>query len=99
MLAHGSLIKTPADPAWFVDTSFLDTIAKRSPFLGAEDRHRADPHVEPNSSNLDRNAPQNQEYLQTIKRAVSDALLAKPRDRKDARGIGGPRLGRTYRCH
>jgi NitT/TauT family transport system substrate-binding protein len=32
VLAYGSVIKNPADPARFVDTSFLDQLAKRSPF-------------------------------------------------------------------
>ena len=32
VLAYGSVIKNPADPARFVDSSFLDAIAKRSPF-------------------------------------------------------------------
>jgi NitT/TauT family transport system substrate-binding protein len=32
ILAYGSLIKNPADPARFVDTVALDLVAKRSPF-------------------------------------------------------------------
>src|SRR5262245_47010039 len=32
VLPYGAVIKNPADPARFVDTSFLDVIAKRSPF-------------------------------------------------------------------
>jgi NitT/TauT family transport system substrate-binding protein len=87
VLAYGSVIKNPADPARFVDTSFLDAIAKRSPFAeqkiaiapirtSTQAALEGDPLLskdirfffEPNSSNLDRNAPQNQEYLQTIKR-------------------------------
>jgi NitT/TauT family transport system substrate-binding protein len=87
VLAYGSVIKNPADPARFVDTSFLDAIAKRSPFseqkiaiapirTSTQAALEGDPLLskdirfffEPNSSNLDRNAPQNQEYLQTIKR-------------------------------
>ena len=32
ILAYGSLIRNPADPARFVDTAALDTVAKRSPF-------------------------------------------------------------------
>ena len=32
VLSYGSVIKNPADPARFVDTSFLDGLAKRSPF-------------------------------------------------------------------
>jgi NitT/TauT family transport system substrate-binding protein len=87
VLAYGSVIKNPVDPARFVDTSFLDAIAKRSPFseqkiaiapirTSTQAALEGDPLLskdirfffEPNSSNLDRNAPQNQEYLQTIKR-------------------------------
>jgi NitT/TauT family transport system substrate-binding protein len=87
VLAYGSVIKNPADPSRFVDTSFLDAIAKRSPFseqkiaiapirTSTQAALEGDPLLskdirfffEPNSSNLDRNAPQNQEYLQTIKR-------------------------------
>jgi len=87
VLAYGSVIKNPTDPARFVDASFLDAIAKRSPFseqkiaiapirTSTQAALEGDPLLskdirfffEPNSSNLDRNAPQNQEYLQTIKR-------------------------------
>jgi NitT/TauT family transport system substrate-binding protein len=87
ILAYGSLIRNPADPSRFLDTSFLDTVAKRSPFseqkiaiapirTAAQSALEGDPLLskdirfffEPNSSNLDRAAPQNQEYLQTIKR-------------------------------
>jgi len=87
VLAYGSVIKNPADPARFVDTTFLDAIAKRSPFseqkiaiapirTSTQAALEGDPLLskdirfffEPNSSNLDRSAAQNQEYLQTIKR-------------------------------
>jgi NitT/TauT family transport system substrate-binding protein len=87
ILAYGSLIRNPADPSRFLDTSFLDLVAKRSPFseqkiaiapirTASQSALEGDPLLskdirfffEPNSSNLDRNAPQNQEYLQTIKR-------------------------------
>jgi len=87
VLAYGSVIKNPADPARFVDLSFLDAIAKRSPFseqkiaiapirTSTQAALEGDPLLskdirfffEPNSSNLDRSAAQNQEYLQTIKR-------------------------------
>jgi NitT/TauT family transport system substrate-binding protein len=87
VLAYGSVIKNPTDPARFMDTSFLDVLAKRSPFseqqiaiapirTATQAALEGDPLLskdirfffEPNSSNLDRNAPQNQEYLQTIKR-------------------------------
>jgi len=87
VLAYGSVIKNPADPARFVDSSFVDALAKRSPFseqkiaiapirTSTQAALEGDPLLskdirfffEPNSSNLDRNAAQNQEYLQTIKR-------------------------------
>jgi NitT/TauT family transport system substrate-binding protein len=87
VLAYGSLIKNPTDPARFMDTSFLDGLAKRSPFseqkiaiapirTATQAALEGDPLLskdirfffEANSSNLDNNAPQNQEYLQTIKR-------------------------------
>jgi NitT/TauT family transport system substrate-binding protein len=87
VLAYGSVIKNPSDPARFLDTSFLDAIAKRSPFseqkiaiapirTSSQAALEGDPLLskdirfffEPNSSNLDRSAAQNQEYLQTIKR-------------------------------
>ncbi|MEJ0084929.1 MAG: phosphate ABC transporter substrate-binding/OmpA family protein [Pseudomonadota bacterium] len=87
VLAYGSVIRNPTDPARFMDTSFLDGLAKRSPFseqkiaiapirTASQSALEGDPLLskdirfffEPNSSNLDRNAAQNQEYLQTIKR-------------------------------
>jgi NitT/TauT family transport system substrate-binding protein len=87
VLAYGSLLRNPADPSRFADTSFLDVIAKRSPFseqkiaiapirTSTQAALEGDPLLskdirfffEPNSSNLDRSAVQNQEYLQTIKR-------------------------------
>jgi NitT/TauT family transport system substrate-binding protein len=87
VLAYGSVIKNPTDPARFVDSSFVDAIDKRSPFseqkiaiapirTSTQAALEGDPLLskdirfffEPNSSNLDRNAPQNQEFLQTIKR-------------------------------
>jgi len=87
VLAYGSLLRNPADPSRFVDSSFLDAITKRSPFseqkiaiapirTSSQAALEGDPLLskdirfffEPNSSNLDRSAAQNQEYLQTIKR-------------------------------
>jgi NitT/TauT family transport system substrate-binding protein len=87
VLAYGSVIRNPADPARFVDTVALEAIAKRSPFsdqkiaiapirTSNQASLEGDPLLskdirfffEANSSNLDRAAPQNQEYLQTIKR-------------------------------
>jgi NitT/TauT family transport system substrate-binding protein len=87
VLAYGDLIRNPTDPARFVDTSFLDALAKRGLFAdqkiaiapirtATQTSLEGDPLLskdirfffEPNSSNLDRSAQQNQEYLQTIKR-------------------------------
>ena len=87
VLAYGSVIRNPTDPARFVDTAALDLLLKRSPFseqkiaiapirTATQAALEGDPLLskdirfffEPNSSNLDRNATQNQEYLQTIKR-------------------------------
>lgn len=87
VLAYGSVIKNPTDPARFLDTAALDVISKRSPFseqkiaiapirTATQAALEGDPLLskdirfffEPNSSNLDRNEPRNQEYLQTIKR-------------------------------
>ncbi len=45
ILAYGSLIKNPADPARFVDTRGAGHRRQAQPVLGAEDRDRADPHV------------------------------------------------------
>jgi NitT/TauT family transport system substrate-binding protein len=87
VLAYGEVIRNPTDPARFVDTSFLDALAKRGLFAdqkiaiapirtASQASLEGDPLLskdirfffEPNSSNLDRGAQQNQEYLQTIKR-------------------------------
>jgi len=87
VLAYGSVIRNPTDPARFVDTSFLDGLAKGNLFAeqkiaiapirtSTQASLEGDPLLskdirfffEANSANLDRNAPQNQEYLQTIKR-------------------------------
>ncbi len=87
VLAYGSLLRNPADPSRFADSSFLDAIVKRAPFseqkiaiapirTSTQAALEGDPLLskdirfffEPNSSNLDRSAAQNQEYLQTIKR-------------------------------
>jgi NitT/TauT family transport system substrate-binding protein len=87
VLAYGSVIRNPVDPARFVDTTFVDGLLKRSPFSeqqiaiapirsSTQSALEGDPLLskdirfffEPNSSNLDRTAAQNQEYLQTIKR-------------------------------
>jgi len=87
VLAYGEVIRNPTDPARFVDTSFLDALAKRGLFAdqkiaiapirtASQGSLEGDPLLskdirfffEPNSSNLDRGAQQNQEYLATIKR-------------------------------
>ena len=87
VLAYGSVIRNPTDPARFVDTAALDSLAKRGLFAEqkiaiapirttTQASLEGDPLLskdirfffEANSSNLDRNAPQNQEYLATIKR-------------------------------
>jgi len=87
VLAYGDLLKNPPDPARFVDTRFLEDLAKRG--LYAEQKIAIAPirtqtqaalegdpllskdirfFFEPNSAQLDRDAPQNAEYLATIKR-------------------------------
>jgi NitT/TauT family transport system substrate-binding protein len=87
VLAYGSVIRNPTDPSRFVDTSFLDALAKEGLF--ADQRIAIAPiktttraplegdpllskdirfFFEPNSATLDRSAPQNAEYLDTIKR-------------------------------
>jgi NitT/TauT family transport system substrate-binding protein len=87
VLAYGEVIRNPTDPARFVDTSFLDALARRGLFAdqkiaiapirtASQASLEGDPLLskdirfffEPNSSNLDRGAQQNQEYLATIKR-------------------------------
>jgi NitT/TauT family transport system substrate-binding protein len=87
VLAYGSVIKNPTDPARFVDTAALNTLAKKG--LYANERIAIAPirtatqvsvendpllskdirfFFEANSSNLDREAKQNLDYLDTIKR-------------------------------
>ncbi|HEY5808828.1 MAG TPA: phosphate ABC transporter substrate-binding/OmpA family protein, partial [Povalibacter sp.] len=87
VLAYGSVIKNPTDPARFVDTSFLDALAKKGLFAeqkiaiapiktSTSASLEGDPLLskdirfffEPNSSALDKSAPQNAEYLETINR-------------------------------
>jgi NitT/TauT family transport system substrate-binding protein len=86
VLAYGAMIKNPADPARFVDTSHLDALAKEGKYANQviaiapiSSGHAAsvegDPLLskdirffyEPNSAELDKQATQNQEYLETIK--------------------------------
>jgi NitT/TauT family transport system substrate-binding protein len=87
VLAYGSVIRNPTDPARFVDTAALDALAKRGLFAdqkiaiapirtSTQASLEGDPllskdirfYFEANSSNLDRAATQNLEYLATIKR-------------------------------
>jgi NitT/TauT family transport system substrate-binding protein len=87
VLAYGSVIQNPADPARFFDTTYLDALAKKGLYADqkiaiapirstAQGALEGDPLLskdirfffEPNSSILDKKAPQNLEYLDTIKR-------------------------------
>ncbi len=87
VLAYGNVIRNPTDPARFMDTSFLDALAKKGLFAdqkiaiapiktATSAKLEGDPLLskdirfffEANSAALDRNAPQNLEYLDTIKR-------------------------------
>lgn len=87
VLAYGSVIKNPTDPARFVDTSALDALAAKGLFAdqkiaiapiktSTSAALEGDPLLskdirfffEPNSAVLDRSAPQNEEYLDTINR-------------------------------
>jgi NitT/TauT family transport system substrate-binding protein len=87
VLAYGSVIRNPTDPGRFVDTSFLDALAKQGLFVdqriaiapirtSSRASLEGDPLLskdirfffEPNSAVLDESAPQNLEYLDTIKR-------------------------------
>jgi NitT/TauT family transport system substrate-binding protein len=87
VLAYGSVIKNPTDPARFMDTTALEALAKRGLFAeqkiaiapirtSSQAALEGDPllskdirfYFEANSSNLDRAATQNLEYLATIKR-------------------------------
>jgi NitT/TauT family transport system substrate-binding protein len=87
VLAYGEVIRNPTDPARFVDTSFLDALAKRGLFAdqkiaiapirtATQASLEGDPLLskdirfffEANSAALDRDAPQNADYLDTIKR-------------------------------
>jgi NitT/TauT family transport system substrate-binding protein len=119
VLAYGSVIKNPTDPARFVDVSFLDGLAKRNLYAdqkiaiapirtSTQASLEGDPLLskdirfffEANSANLDRNAAQNQEYLQTIKRFLqvspgSTVLLRGHVDdarQKEFRQAGGEQL-------
>jgi len=87
VLAYGSTIKNPTDPARFVDTSWLDALAGKGLFAdqkiaiapiktSSTAALEGDPLLskdirfffEPNSATLDKSAPQNTEYLETINR-------------------------------
>ena len=87
VLAYGSVIRNPTDPARFADASYLDQLAKKNLFADQKiaiapiktaggAALEGDPLLskdirfffEANSATLDRAAPQNLEYLDTIKR-------------------------------
>jgi NitT/TauT family transport system substrate-binding protein len=87
VLAYGDLIRNPTDPSRFVDTSYLDALARKGVFAdqkvaiapirtSSQASLEGDPLLskdirfffEANSSKLDKQAPQNAEYLDTIKR-------------------------------
>jgi NitT/TauT family transport system substrate-binding protein len=86
VLAYGPIIKNPADPDRFVDTSHLDKLAAQGEYknqqiaiapirTGGAVSVEGDPLLskdirfffEANSAELDDGAPQNLEYLETIK--------------------------------
>jgi NitT/TauT family transport system substrate-binding protein len=122
VLAYGSIIKNPTDPARFVDTSALDALAKKG--LYADQRIAIAPirqakqaslendpllkkdirfFFQPNSANLDAQAKENVEYLDTIKRFLqvspgSTVLLRGHVDNArigEFRSQGGEELVRT----
>jgi NitT/TauT family transport system substrate-binding protein len=87
VLAYGSAIRNPTDPSRFVDTSYLDALAKKGVFAdqkiaiapirsSSQASLEGDPLLskdirfffEANSSRLDKQAKENVEYLDTIKR-------------------------------
>jgi NitT/TauT family transport system substrate-binding protein len=87
VLAYGSVIRNPTDPARFMDQSYLNALAKKGLFAdqkvaiapirtARQTSIEGDPLLskdirfffEANSAALDRDAPQNLEYLDTIKR-------------------------------
>jgi NitT/TauT family transport system substrate-binding protein len=109
VLAYGSVIRNPADPARFIDTSFLDALGKRGLFAdqriaiapirtSTQSAIEGDPLLskdirfffEANSAILDGGAPQNQEYLATIKRflQVSPGSMVLLRGHVDNARIG-----------
>jgi NitT/TauT family transport system substrate-binding protein len=122
VLAYGSIIKNPADPQRFVDTSALEALAKKG--LYADQRIAIAPirqarqaslendpllskdirfFFQPNSANLDAQAQENLEYLDTIKRFLqvspgSTVLLRGHVDNariNEFRSQGGEELVRT----
>ena len=87
VLAYGSVIRNPTDPARFMDSTALDALAKKGLYadqkiaiapirMATQASLESDPLLskdirfffEANSSALDKEAPQNAEYLDTIKR-------------------------------
>jgi NitT/TauT family transport system substrate-binding protein len=127
VLAYGSMIRNPADPARFVDTTALDALAKSGDYKsqtiaiapirigGSQVSIEGDPLLskdirfffEPNSAELDDNAPQNLEYLDTIKNflQISPGSLVMLRGhvdnakRAEFERQGGQEMVRTMALH
>jgi NitT/TauT family transport system substrate-binding protein len=87
VLAYGSVIRNPTDPARFANTEIIEALAKRGLYAdqkiaiapirtATQASLEGDPLLskdirfffEANSATLDKSAPKNQEYLDTIKR-------------------------------
>ena len=117
VLAYGSVIKNPTDPARFVDTdarsmhspSAACSPIRKSPSRRSAPRRRPRSRAircsartsasssRPNSSNLDRNAPQNQEYLadhQALPAGEPGLHRAAARSRRQRARRGIPPAGR-----
>jgi NitT/TauT family transport system substrate-binding protein len=126
VLAYGPMIRNPADPARFVDSTHLDALAKEGKFAnqqiaiapirsGAAVSVEGDPLLskdirfffEPNSAELDKQATQNLEYLDTIKNflQVSPGSIVMLRGHVDNTRLpefqqqGGQALVRTMAMH
>jgi NitT/TauT family transport system substrate-binding protein len=126
VLAYGSMIKNPADPARFVDSRHLDALANEGKFarqviaIAPISSHgganvEGDPLLskdirffyEPNSAELDKQATQNQDYLDTIKNflQVSPGSIVMLRGHVDNTRMaeferqGGQALVRTMAMH
>jgi NitT/TauT family transport system substrate-binding protein len=126
VLAYGAMIRNPADPARFVDTTHLDALAKEGKFAsqkiaiapirsGGAISVEGDPllskdirfYYEPNSHVLDKQATQNQQYLDTIKNflQISPGSIVMLRGHVDNTRVpefqqqGGQALVRTMAMH